>query len=361
MESSNSFTTKSPVFSGKNYVVWAVKMKAYLKAFDLWEDIETECVLPPLPVNATLNQMRRHSEESAKRYESLTCIHSSVMDEIFSRIMTCETAKQAWDRIKQEFQGDQKAIQMQILSWRREYEMQKMSKTETVKEYADRVLKIVNQIRLNGEELSDRSVVQKVLVSLPEKFKPKISSLEDSRDLTQISLSKLCNALQAVSLRLESKPVEAQAQLAENDEQQEKQLFVASKIECCHVVKSGSSPCSHSKACRFFNVKTQKIEVSRSVKFDEKAIWDWEKQEVIDGIDDPPVRVTRTPDDVYSRCNLAVLKLCDYQDAENSVARRKAIQEGINMIVKNGTWELVDSPQNMSVIGVCCLFSKEEC
>ncbi|GKV29360.1 hypothetical protein SLEP1_g38294 [Rubroshorea leprosula] len=99
---------------------------------------------------------------------------------------------------------------MQILNWRREYEIQMMPETKTMKEYADMVMKIVNQIRLNGEKISDRSVVQKVLVSLLKKFEPKISS-EDSRDLTQISLFELANALQAVeqrkSLRLENKPI----------------------------------------------------------------------------------------------------------------------------------------------------------
>lgn len=40
-------------------------------------------------------------------------------------------------------------------------------------------------------------VVQKVLVSLPERFQAKISSLEDSRDLSQIILEELSNTLQA--------------------------------------------------------------------------------------------------------------------------------------------------------------------
>ncbi|GLU17722.1 hypothetical protein SLE2022_340780 [Rubroshorea leprosula] len=208
MESNISFTAKTPVFAGQNYTVWAVKMKAYLRAFELWEVVETDRQPAPLPPNATLAQIKRHSEEVAKRYKALTCLHSAVTDEIFNRIMTCETAKEAWDKLKVEFQGDNKARQMEVLNLKREFALIRMKDTETVKEFSDRLTKVVNKIRLQGEELSDKAVVEKVLVSLPEKFEHKISSLEDSKDLSQFSLTELVNALQAVeqrkALRLEN-------------------------------------------------------------------------------------------------------------------------------------------------------------
>ncbi|GKV32940.1 hypothetical protein SLEP1_g41503 [Rubroshorea leprosula] len=48
---------------------------------------------------------------------------------------------------------------------------------------------------------TEKRIVEKVLVSLPEKFEHKISSLEDSKDMTQMTLSELVNALQAVEQR----------------------------------------------------------------------------------------------------------------------------------------------------------------
>ena len=90
---------------------------------------------------------------------------------------------------------------MQVLNLRREFEALKMKETENVKEFSDKVLRVVNQIRVLGEDLPDKRVVEKVLVSLPERFEAKISSLEDSKDLTQISLAELVNALQATEQR----------------------------------------------------------------------------------------------------------------------------------------------------------------
>ncbi|XP_060668182.1 uncharacterized protein LOC132799733 [Ziziphus jujuba] len=84
-----------------------------------------------------------------------------------------------------------------------------MKDSELVKDFIDRLMKVVNQIRILGEELSDRRVVEKVLVSLPEKFEANISSLEESRDLNQISLSELVNALQATEQRRSIRQEEA--------------------------------------------------------------------------------------------------------------------------------------------------------
>ena len=66
-----------------------------------------------------------------------------------------------------------------------------------MKEFTDRLLKVVNQIRVLGEDLPDKRVVEKVLASLSEKFEAKISSSEEVRDLDQISVSELINALKA--------------------------------------------------------------------------------------------------------------------------------------------------------------------
>ena len=88
-----------------------------------------------------------------------------------------------------------------MLNLRREFDVLKLKEIEIVKNYADRLMKLVNQIRLLGEELPDSRVVEKVLVSLPKRFAIKISSLEDSRDLSQITLSELVNSLQVIEQR----------------------------------------------------------------------------------------------------------------------------------------------------------------
>ncbi|KAH9780091.1 hypothetical protein KPL71_007943 [Citrus sinensis] len=112
--------------------------------------------------------------------------------------MTLKTAKEIWDFLKQEYEGNDRVKGMQVLNLILEFEMQKMKESETIQKYSDRLFKIVNKVRLIGTDFSDSRVVQKILVMVPEKFKATISSLENSRDLSSITLAELLNAQQAL-------------------------------------------------------------------------------------------------------------------------------------------------------------------
>ncbi|XP_040934570.1 uncharacterized protein [Gossypium hirsutum] len=124
--------------------------------------------------------------------------------------MACETPKQTWDKLKEEFQGTERTRQQQLLNLRREFENLKMKEEETVKKYSDRITAVVNSIRLLGEHFSEARIVEKVLSTLPERYEAKISSLEDSRDLTSIPLIELINALYAQEQRRASRQEEHQ-------------------------------------------------------------------------------------------------------------------------------------------------------
>ncbi|KAG8472383.1 hypothetical protein CXB51_035319 [Gossypium anomalum] len=124
--------------------------------------------------------------------------------------MACETLKQAWDKLKEEFQGTERTRQQQLLNLRRDFENLKMKEEETVKKYSNRIMAVVNSIRLLGEQFDEARIVEKVLSTLPERYEAKISSLEDSRDLTSISLTELINALYAQEQRRASRSEEHQ-------------------------------------------------------------------------------------------------------------------------------------------------------
>ncbi|RVW40801.1 hypothetical protein CK203_080726 [Vitis vinifera] len=124
-----------------------------------WVEIERQ--IQPLGNNPILNQIMAHDEEETKAPRTLSYIHVVVSKPIFTRIMACETPKEAWDKFK------------------------------------EMLMEVVNKIWLLGEDLTYQRVVEKVLVSLLERFESKISSLEDSKDLTKISLVELVHAFQA--------------------------------------------------------------------------------------------------------------------------------------------------------------------
>ncbi|XP_027338134.1 uncharacterized protein LOC113852077 [Abrus precatorius] len=167
MQSDNPVITL-PIYEGENYHLWAIRMEAFLDASDLWEAIEEDYEVGQLPKNPTPNQIR---------------------------IMTLKSAKTIWDFLKQEDEENEKVKGMQVVNLIKEFEMQRMKELETVKEYSDRLLSIVNKVRLLGTKFPDTRIVQKILVTVFERFESTISSLENLKDLSIITLAELLYAL----------------------------------------------------------------------------------------------------------------------------------------------------------------------
>ena len=90
---------------------------------------------------------------------------------------------------------------MKMMNLIREFEMKKMKESDAVKDYGAQLLSIADKVRLVGKLFSNEKIVQKILVTLLEKYEVTISSLENSKDLSTISLTKLSHSLEAAEQR----------------------------------------------------------------------------------------------------------------------------------------------------------------
>ena len=90
---------------------------------------------------------------------------------------------------------------MQVLNLIQDFELQKIKETESIKEYSNRLLNIANRVRLLGSSLPDLRIVEKILVTLLGRFEASITTLENTKDLSEITLAELLNALQAQEQR----------------------------------------------------------------------------------------------------------------------------------------------------------------
>ncbi|XP_061375389.1 uncharacterized protein LOC133317538 [Gastrolobium bilobum] len=190
-----------PIFDRENYQAWAMRMQAYLEGCDFWESVEQDYEVAPLPKNPTINQIKFHKERITRKAKAKSCLYAVVSPAIFSRIMACESAQAIWDFLKDEYKGDERIRSMKGLNLVTQFERLQMKESETIKEYSDKLVNIANQARALGTNLSDNRLVQKVLVSLPERFEATIASLENTKDLSQIKLAELLSALQVQEQR----------------------------------------------------------------------------------------------------------------------------------------------------------------
>jgi hypothetical protein len=153
-----------------------------------------------IPNNAPTdpNEKKLMSCNSKSRHVIL----ASLTPTIASKLMGCSTAKEVWDKLKNIYEGDPKVKQVKIQRHRAKFENLKMNEKEDIATYLLRDDEVVNAIRGLGENLDESLVVQKVLRSLLLKYDAKVSAIEETRDLTKMTMDELHGTLMAYEMRI---------------------------------------------------------------------------------------------------------------------------------------------------------------
>ena len=72
-----------------------------------------------------------------------------------------------------------------------------MKESEGVSDYITRVRVVVNQLKHNGEAISDARVMEKILRSLNNDFENDVCAIEESKDLSVLTIDELAGSLEA--------------------------------------------------------------------------------------------------------------------------------------------------------------------
>jgi hypothetical protein len=152
---------------------------------------------------------------------------------------------------------------MQMLNLIREFELQRMKESKTIKEYSNKLLTIVNKVKLLGTTSIDSKIVEKILVLVPERYEESITTLENIKDLFKITMTELLNVLnvlQAQEQRRLMRPdryVEGALPTTHQDSEKDKNKFFkknqasSNKINANQFqnngrsLKKGYSPCQY--------------------------------------------------------------------------------------------------------------------
>jgi hypothetical protein len=77
-----------------------------------------------------------------------------------------------------------------------------MKEDETVGKYFLKFEEQENAMIGLGEKIEDVALVQKILRSLPDRFNPKVSAIEELNDLKSMSIDQLLGTLTACEMRI---------------------------------------------------------------------------------------------------------------------------------------------------------------
>ena len=97
-----------PIFRGENYDFWSIKMKTYFCAQDLWDIVSKGFTIPEDISILFVPQKKELKENKQKDSLVLLALQLSLGDKLFPRIIGAQSAKAAWDKLQEEFQGSDK-------------------------------------------------------------------------------------------------------------------------------------------------------------------------------------------------------------------------------------------------------------
>ena len=113
----------------------------------------------------------------------------------FHRISHITVAKEVWEILETTNEGTKKVkdTQLQMLTTR--FEELKMSEDESFDSFYSKLNEVVVSKFNLGEKMEDSKIVRKILWSLPESFRAKVTAIEESKNLDDIKVQELIGSL----------------------------------------------------------------------------------------------------------------------------------------------------------------------
>ena len=127
---------------------------------------------------------------------ALNALFSAVTNEEFKKISLTENAKEAWTILQITYEGTEAVKDSKFQRLTTSFEEIKMVEDVSFDEFYAKLKDIVNSAFNLGETIPESKIVRKVLRSLPERFRAKITAIEESKDIDKIPLTKLVGNLQ---------------------------------------------------------------------------------------------------------------------------------------------------------------------
>ena len=174
-----------PHFDGNNYAYWKVRMKAFLKSIDerVWNSVEYGWEKPTTPVNKWQISQK---EAAAFNSKTMNTIFNTVSMVEFKRISNVEVAHTTWNILQIVHEGTKAVKINKLQQLTSKFESIKMSNDESFDEFYAKLNDIVNTAYNLGEIYDQPKIVRKILRSLTEDFRPKVTAITESKDVDSI-------------------------------------------------------------------------------------------------------------------------------------------------------------------------------
>ncbi|GAV74029.1 DUF4219 domain-containing protein/UBN2 domain-containing protein [Cephalotus follicularis] len=203
MSLEDSSISRPPFFDRNNYNFWKTRMTIFLQSLDyqLWNIIVNGPRVPTRvvegvesikPKNEYNDNDFRMIQLNSKAKHVLFC---AVGQNEFNRISSCYSAKQIWDLLAITYEGTNQVKESKISMLVPEYELFLMHDAECISDMLNRFTTIINSLKNLGKSYPNQELVRKILRCLPKSWTPKVTAIEEAKDLSTLPLEQLLRSL----------------------------------------------------------------------------------------------------------------------------------------------------------------------
>jgi hypothetical protein len=160
----------------------------FLKSIDVWKIVEIGWIKPEATIAKLFVAQNSAWLSNDKAFHALC---QALSPSEFTRISNCESNKDEWKILKTTYEGTKlvKSAKHQMLI--SIFEEIKMLENETFGEFYTRINDLRNSMVSLGKRVFDVKLIKKILRSLPERFRIKVTSIEESKDLDSMKIEEL--------------------------------------------------------------------------------------------------------------------------------------------------------------------------
>ena len=176
-------------------------MRDFLQSLDekVWQAVEIGQTKPKEAPADWDDAKIKTANFNSRALNALFCV---VTNEEFKKISSTETAKEAWTILQTTYEGTKAIKVSKFQRLTTSFEEIKMEEDESFHKFYAQLKDMVNSAFNLGETILEPKIVRKVLRSLPKRFYAKITTIEESKDIDKIPLTKLVGNLETYELGL---------------------------------------------------------------------------------------------------------------------------------------------------------------
>ncbi|GJS06009.1 retrovirus-related pol polyprotein from transposon TNT 1-94 [Tanacetum coccineum] len=196
---------RPPLFESDSFIYWKNRFETYVKSkdLDLWHVITNGDFQPivqnpetkldkVIPFEKQTDDLKKRL---AKNNEAKMVIYNALPRKEYERIFMCNTAKEIWKTLLIIHQGNSQVKDNKINLLVQQYEQFVISEDESMDSAFARFNTIITSLKALDEGYSSKNYVRKFLIALHPKWRAKVTMIDESKDLTSLSLDELIGNL----------------------------------------------------------------------------------------------------------------------------------------------------------------------